>query len=196
MHSQKKMLKCALSIKIIGWTRQFHGHSAAQVIPNTQVYIPKRRRVSSPSWGAAPKNTLFQGGICYECHLMRIVHMFSILFSSECTHLLKTFMNNDKVMISSNMEYHGMVETVGWPQSDQNSISRLHDFFKAMDDGYLKKIIIVISPSYFVESIYMGYQMDCYSVPKWCHSIHNCHKSINLCREVNFSQKKPYFEPP
>ncbi len=30
---------------------------------------------------------------------------------------------------------------------------------KAMDDGHMKKKILVISPSYFVDSIYMTYSL-------------------------------------
>ena len=43
--------------------------------------------MNSRSGGASTlyKNTLFQGRISCECHLMCILHMLPILFSSECT---------------------------------------------------------------------------------------------------------------
>ena len=61
---------------------------------SSSVFYPKmiwgkvtENLMNSRSGGASTlyKNTLFQRGISCECHLMCILNMLSILFSSECT---------------------------------------------------------------------------------------------------------------
>ena len=67
--------------------------------------------MNSRSRGASTlyKNTLFQGGICYECQLMCIVHMFSMTFftswsSPNLEHNMIPRLECSEVIVSKCME--------------------------------------------------------------------------------------------